>query len=543
MTIPTDVLERDYTPSYELIEAEDAGDRRSRIDPIVPGVSIGHTSTSAGTAGAIVFDRETGDECLLSNWHVLHTAEGEIGDPFVQPGRHDDSRTDQNIAGVLVRSHLGIAGDCAIGRVEGRGVEKEIFDLGLFPSRIARPELGDFVIKSGRTTGVTRGVVRQVEKVTKIRYRGMTTSVEIGGFEIGPVDPNSPDEISMGGDSGSAWMICDEDGAATDIMVGLHFAGESGANPDEHAVACHAHSVFKKLNIGFIEPAGPEAEDEVQAEDITGPGYDEHFLPTPIPTPRLSGGVLRDAFKLNRRPFLSYTHFSVCQSKSRRLPRLVAWNIDGRRRRSVRRVGFRLDPRVPSEFQAGNELYRGHSLQRGHIARRADLTWGSLAEARQANRDSFFFTNIAPQQPAFNQSSRGGLWGRLENAVLDEVDVDDLKVSVMAGPVFSDDDPLHRGVAVPRDYWKLIAFKDLEDGRVKVRAFILTQRDLLTNLETLELDAWRLFQVSISRLSRETELDFSALEPLDAAPSERMPESLTESPDVREVFGRGQLFL
>ncbi|WP_457841006.1 DNA/RNA non-specific endonuclease, partial [Staphylococcus aureus] len=78
---------------------------------------------------------------------------------------------------------------------------------------------------------------------------------------------------------------------------------------------------------------------------------------------------------------------------------------------------FKKDPRLPNETQVGDELYDDNPLDRGHIARRADLLWGTLSEARQANTDSFFFTDITPQHEAFNQSSANGIWGVLEDAI------------------------------------------------------------------------------------------------------------------------------
>ncbi len=108
-------------------------------------------------------------------------------------------------------------------------------------------------------------------------------------------------------------------------------------------------------------------------------------------------------------------------------------------------MGFSLDPRIPADAQVGNDLYADNRLDRGHLARRADLTWGSEDEAWQANRDSFRYTNVTPQMDDFNQSSRQGLWGRLEDALYEDVEIDDLKASVMAGPVFGHDDQVYRG--------------------------------------------------------------------------------------------------
>ena len=49
----------------------------------------------------------------------------------------------------------------------------------------------------------------------------------------------------MGGDSGSAWLI-EEKGKAKQVMVGLHFQVESQGDPDDHAMACYAHSVLRE---------------------------------------------------------------------------------------------------------------------------------------------------------------------------------------------------------------------------------------------------------------------------------------------------------
>jgi endonuclease G len=107
--VPTDVIERRYKPAYRIVAESSGGPRKTRIDPIVPGVSVANVNETAGTIGCIVFDRQDGTPYILSNWHVLHGPQGDIGDQIVQPGLHDDNRVDENPLGKLVRSHLGLA--------------------------------------------------------------------------------------------------------------------------------------------------------------------------------------------------------------------------------------------------------------------------------------------------------------------------------------------------------------------------------------------------------------------------------------------------
>ena len=269
--IRVQVLERDYKPdviildqSSEAVEAEATDfdrERRTRQDPIQPGLSVAHENETAGTLGAIVYDAQTGQPYVLSNWHVFQGGTGKAGDRILQPGPFDGGSRRKSFMGRLVRSHLGLAGDCAVASIEDRSFEESVFEIGVTPStNIGKAELNDLVIKSGRTTGVTRGIVKRVGVVANIRY-DVEGIQQIGGFEIRP-DPDQPapeGEISKGGDSGSVWLIADGENAGT--VVGLHFAGESDPDPDEeHALACNIHSVFEKLDITFNRVAASESE-------------------------------------------------------------------------------------------------------------------------------------------------------------------------------------------------------------------------------------------------------------------------------------------
>ncbi|MGR7027089.1 DNA/RNA non-specific endonuclease [Geodermatophilus sp. URMC 62] len=252
-------------------------------------------------------------------------------------------------------------------------------------------------------------------------------------------------------------------------------------------------------------PAASRAAAADAAEVVEG--YDAAFLGEQVPAPVAGAAVLADVARtVDGGTVVDHVHFSLQMSASRRFARWVAWNIDGGALKALSRNGLRFvkDPRIAEDLQVGDELYAGNRLDRGHLARRADLTWGSLPVAERANRDSFYFTNITPQMDDFNQSARDGVWGRLENAVLADVDVEDLRVSVFGGPVFADDDRVYRGVRLPREYWKVIAFRT--DGALRARAFLLTQA--LDQLPILELDEFRVFQVALPELESRTGLLF-----------------------------------
>lgn len=528
---PTDVLERSYSKSFKIVAEGVGNSRKVRVDPIVPGISVANKKVSAGTIGCIVFDKENGTPYILSNWHVLHGPDGRIGDDIVQPGPHDDNRVQLNHLGKLIRSHLGPSGDCAVASIESRAFKQEIFDLNVKAEQIGEPALGDKVIKSGRTSGITHGVVTRINTIVKINYGLPTGEQAIGGFEIGPDENNLPDdgEISKGGDSGAVWLFKLSNGKPSKVIAGLHFAGEGPGDPNEHAIACYAQSVFEKLSI-TLTPS-----QILSAETPGGLGYAPGFLGPVVNVPKLSATKLADAFKLNGSEVIKYVHFSLAQSKSRKFAIWVAWNIDGNQIKKISRTGikFDFDTRF-TQFQVGDELYSGNRLDRGHIARRADLVWGSISEAEKANKDSFFFSNITPQMDNFNQGNLGGIWGKLEDAVFDEVDVDNLKVSVIGGPVFRADDRVFKGVKIPREFYKVIVF--VEAGVLKARAFILTQN--LDELELLDLNQFKVFQVTLTEVAKRCSFSFPAnLKAADsfAARLQTVPEALENREAIEKL--------
>jgi endonuclease G len=244
-------------------------------------------------------------------------------------------------------------------------------------------------------------------------------------------------------------------------------------------------------------------------EAIGGTGYDAAFLPQVVGPPG-PGLWESDLVEVDGRRELSYTHFSLAMSASRRLARWVAWNIDGAQLppedKAPSRAGleFRPDPRLPESMQVTDEVYADNSLDRGHVARRYDLVWGPADEANRANFDSFYFTNITPQRDTFNQSGRHGLWGLLENALIAEVQLDSKRVSVFGGPILGANDPVYRGVQVPLEFWKTLVYR--VDAALRARSFLLTQS--LTGVEPVSpLDEFRTYEIPLADLEARTGLD------------------------------------
>jgi len=63
-------------------------------------------------------------------------------------------------------------------------------------------------------------------------------------------------------------------------------------------------------------------------------------------------------------------------SRSRRMCRFSAVNIDGRQSKKKKRVGWRIDPRIPRQAQIREECYGdAPKFARGHMTRREDPVW------------------------------------------------------------------------------------------------------------------------------------------------------------------------
>lgn len=237
-------------------------------------------------------------------------------------------------------------------------------------------------------------------------------------------------------------------------------------------------------------------------------GYDPGFLGPTIPLPKLPEIRADDAVPLKdgSGTVLAYTHFSVVLSKSRRLAFFTAVNIDGAQCVPLPRNNDRwyFDPRIERDYQSGPDLYRDNPLDRGHLVRRLDPVWGSQAE--KANEDTFHFTNCAPQHSNLNQKT----WLDLEEYILQNADLENIKVTVFTGPVFRADDMLYRGeYRIPAEYWKVVVIVK-EDGQLSATGYMQTQKNLIVDLE-FAYGGYRTYQVPIALLEQLTELDFGDL--------------------------------
>ena len=268
--IPVDVVEVGNIVAYKA--------RTDRWRPAPGGVSIGHFAITAGTLGAFVKDRSTGEKLILSNNHVMaNSNDTELGDAILQPGAADGGRFPQDRIADLERfvriqfsSGDGNGGgicsiakgisdilnciaktigsrsrllptrieqefnevDAAVAKPLAGSVSDEIIDIGIITG-VKAASIGMSLRKSGRTTSTTNGTVTILNSNVDVSYGGS----KIATFEnqIVATDMSNP------GDSGS--LVVD---GSQPLAVGLLFAGS-----DTTTVINPIDRVLELLNVEF----------------------------------------------------------------------------------------------------------------------------------------------------------------------------------------------------------------------------------------------------------------------------------------------------
>ncbi len=289
-------------------------------------------------------------------------------------------------------------------------------------------------------------------------------------------------------------------------------------------------------------PVAPDEEDEVfeveaRPEDYRDrEGYDASFLGDGIEVPlpqavRDCGQVVSFDFDGETQTELRYQHFSVVMNRERRLCFFSGVNIDGAQLKSKRRPGWRIDPRIPRELQIRFECYGNFpKFSRGHMTRRKDPMWGTDAMVDLGNRDSMHVTNAAPQMQPFN----GGIWLGLEDYALDNCREDDMRICVLTGPIFREDDPVRFGVRIPIEFWKVIGFIHDETGELSATGYSMSQASFLAE-EELVFGAHETFQRSLAWIEDRAGVSFGALTDTDLFDTveEALPTPLRDFRQIR----------
>ncbi len=158
-------------------------------------------------------------------------------------------------------------------------------------------------------------------------------------------------------------------------------------------------------------------------------------------------------------------------------------------RKIKRKNRFKSDPDIKTESAAVSD-YTKSGYDRGHLAPAADMLWDE-----QAMLESFYMSNMSPQNPSFNR----GIWKRLE-AKVREWAIHNDSIIVITGPYLKDIDTAigKNKVSVPKYFYKAVYDISAKEG-YKAAGFWLPNEKGSDEL---------LIPITIDELERKTGIDF-----------------------------------
>lgn len=161
---------------------------------------------------------------------------------------------------------------------------------------------------------------------------------------------------------------------------------------------------------------------------------------------------------------ITHKGYTVSYNYDWKIPNWVAyeltdWEVEGEVPRYDR---FKPDPMVPQNATATTNDYKYSGFDRGHMAPAADMKWDE-----QAMKESFYLSNICPQNPNLN----GGVWKDLEEQVRDLASQKG-RIFVVCGPIVNDtlNTIGENKVVVPQAFFKVLLQED--GGKIHTIGFV-----------------------------------------------------------------------
>lgn len=193
----------------------------------------------------------------------------------------------------------------------------------------------------------------------------------------------------------------------------------------------------------------------------------------------------------NRGYLIQHTYFTLSYSEANRQAEWVAYNltpesINGPQERTD---NFRIDPKVRNN-PVGSGDYSGSGYDRGHLCPAGDMKLNLTSMS-----ETFYMSNMSPQNPSFNR----GIWETLESRVRTWA-LEKNGVYVVTGPILKNIcGTIKNGtISVPCSYYKIV-FKDNGNEKIAI-ALILNNQGSSSSLKS--------FVTSIDNIEALTGIDF-----------------------------------
>ncbi len=223
--------------------------------------------------------------------------------------------------------------------------------------------------------------------------------------------------------------------------------------------------------LGFRDPAGREFVDSTIAH-FSGSDQQVLFAGMPVTDEKLR--------------IIRHNGFIVGYDEQRKNPRWVAYRLDQSNNATpARSDNFRVDRRTRARVKHEDFSHTGYD--RGHMAPSAAI---GRALGERAQDDTFYLSNISPQQPTLNRNA----WRRLEALVGEQYTERYGRLWVITGPIFDEyQTKLPSGIEVPDAFYKVVLRVDR--GHPTALAMVVSQHvsgdepiaSFLTSVDHIEM--------------------------------------------------------
>lgn len=259
---------------------------------------------------------------------------------------------------------------------------------------------------------------------------------------------------------------------------------------------CNFYIWLSFLCLSFVSCSKDEDENASDSTD---------FATGIVELPALRNGA-NDMFVTHSNTFngKKVTTFSMEYDKSKKHARWVAFRFDNQtmQQNVNRKTGddpFESDPLVAQEYQRTRSDFGAKGYDRGHICASADRLY-----SREANDDTFYYTNMTPQRNGFNS----GLWLKLEAKVQTwggSCTAQDTLYVVKGGTIDKEEHVLsyidnNHSKPVPKYYFVALLFK--KSSSFKAIAFWLEHTTTPKSQNLAD------YAISIDELEEKTGIDF-----------------------------------
>lgn len=189
---------------------------------------------------------------------------------------------------------------------------------------------------------------------------------------------------------------------------------------------------------------------------------------------------------------ITHKGYTVSYNYDWKIPNWVAYELtDLEVKGEVPRYDrFKPDPMVPQDVTATTDDYKYSGYDRGHMAPAADMKWDE-----QAMKESFYLSNICPQNPKLN----GGAWKDLEEQVRD-IALQKGNIFVICGPIVNDTLTTigYNKVVVPQAFFKVLLQE--ENGEIHTIGFVYENNSVKRPMST--------YAMTVDEVEEITKIDF-----------------------------------